>query len=163
MKLHLKTLIKILLPALLSGPASAQVTMILPGGANPYIGTPVNLPGPLGGATTGMKIEFPTPRLTPDLTVTLTPMPVAESAIIRVFPVFPIPRIPSRPIIPMIRPTASRENVTHPLAQILPGLRVQFAAVEKRNSTNTFEKMFDGRSVQISLPERDLEAEIGAY
>lgn len=174
MKLQLKTLSVILL---LAGPAAAQVRVSLPGGSNPYIGAPVHLPAPSISPALGMRIELPAPRLNPGLTVTLAPTPSAAVAIMGVFPVLPLPMIPSRPVIPAIRPSASRENVAHPLAPVLPGLGAQFAAAEKNDDwkKDLGDGLFDGRfipsrnpelvrpSERLTLPETDLEAEIGAY
>ncbi len=179
MKLSLKTVVAVLLPALLSVPASAQFRAILPGGANPYIGAPVILPSPAINPIAGMRIDLPAPRLNPGLAVTLAPAPApsAAVAIMGVFPILPIPMIPSRPVVPVVRPAASRENVAHPLAPILPDLRAQFGTAEKNNDwqKELAEGLFDGRliparkpapvrpSVRVTLPEADLEAEIGAY
>lgn len=179
MKLQLKTLSVLLL---LAAPASAQVRLILPGGSNPYIGAPVTLPGPAINPLAWMRIELPAPRLNPGLTVSLAPTPSAAVAIMGVFPILPIPMIPSRPVVPVIRPTASRENVAHPLAPILPGLGAQFAAADSaavpKNDDwkkDLGEGLFDGRFVpsrkpepvrpseRMTLPEIDLEKEIGAY
>ena len=86
--------------------------------------------------------------------------------------------IPSRPIVPVLVVTAARENVTHPLAVIMPGLRVQLGEAaqkkEKSSKNKKLEDLFDGRrgkEIQepvrpaqiIGLPEQDLEKEIGAY
>jgi len=177
MKLQQKTFLAILLPAILAGSAAAQMRMVLPGGSNPYIGAPISLPGPISAPISGMKIELPAPRLNPSVSITLAPTPLAAVAIMGVFPVLPIPMIPSRPVVPAVRPAASRENVAHPLAPILPGLGAQFAAAEAKNDwrKELGEGLFDGRLIparkpapvraghNISLPERDLEIEIGAY
>lgn len=177
MKLQLKTLSRILLPLLLSAPAAAQVRAILPGGSNPYIGVPATLPGPAINPVAGMRIELPAPRLNPGLSVKLAPTPSTLIPIMGVFPILPIPMIPSRPVVPVVRPAASRENVAHPLAPILPGLGAQFATAEKKNDwqKELGEELFDGRLIPsrkprplrpgeyVTLPETDLEAEIGAY
>lgn len=181
MKLHLKTLSATLLPALLAGTAAAQVVRGLPGGYNPHIGAPVALPGPIGAPVTGVKIELPAPRLNPGLAVSLAPAPAV--AVMAVIPALPMPRIPSRPIVPVIHPTAARENVAHPLAPILPSLRVQLdeAKAKKDWHKDLGEEVFDGRLIpnrrgvvvvptapspvrpsrRVSLPEWDLESEIG--
>lgn len=177
MKLQLKTVIGILLPAVLAGSAAAQAVRILPSG--PGIGAPIYFPGPVTGPTAQIKIELPSPRLNPGLTVTLAPV------VMGVFPALPMPMIPDRPIIPAIRPIAVRENVAHPLAPILPGLKAQLSEVDKKNDwkKEIGDGLFDGRLIperkpvvepsdrpapvrpgrQISLPEADLEREIGAY
>ena len=185
MKLQQKTFLAILLPAVLAGSAAAQVRMVLPGGSNPYIGAPAYLPVPISGPVAGMKIELPAPRLNPGMAITLAPTPAAYVAVMAVIPVLPIPMIPSRPIVPIIRPMATRENVAHPLAPILPGLGAQFGTADKKNNwqKEISENLFDGRliperkvivdprngsapvrpSSNIGLPEHDLEIEIGAY
>jgi len=179
MKLQLKTLSRVLLPLLLSVPAAAQVRTLLPGGSNPHIGSPIRLPGPSINPVAGMRIDLPAPRLNPGLSVNLAPTPSAPVAIMGVFPILPIPMIPSRPVVPVVRPSASRENVAHPLAPILPGLGAQFseAASEKKNDwqKELGEELFDGRLIPsrkpapvrpgeyVTLPEADLEVEIGAY
>jgi hypothetical protein len=170
MNLQLKTSLSFLLPALLAGSAAAQVVSIFPGAWAPSIAI-------LPGRTPVMRIELPSPRLDPGLTITLAPV------VAGVFPALPLPRIPSRPIVPIIRPVASRENVAHPLAAILPGLGVQLGAAEKKEPADAAENrrreildhLFDRRpapsqepepvrpSRQIGLPERDLEKEIGAF
>lgn len=185
MKLQMKTVLAILLPVVLTGSAAAQVRMALPGGSNPYIGAPIYLPGPISGPVAGMKIELPAPRLNPGMAITLAPTPAAYVAVTAVIPLLPIPMIPSRPIVPVIRPMATRENVAHPLAPILPGLGAQFGSAEKKNNwqKEISENLFDGRLIpergtvvdprdsenpvrpgrNIGLPELDLEREIGAY
>lgn len=181
MKLQLKSFSVILLPVLLAGAASAQVVRGLPGGYNPHIGAPVTLPGPVVSPSIGMKIELPAPRLNPGLSVSLAPAPAV--AVMTVIPVLPMPRIPSRPIVPIIHPTASHENVAHPLAPILPGLRVQLdeAKAKKDWRKDLGDEVFDGRLIpnrrnvvvvptapspvrpsrRVTLPEWDLESEIG--
>lgn len=181
MKLQVKPLL-LLLPALLAAPAVAQVRVVLPGGNNPYIGAPAYLPGPAVTPLNNMRIDLPAPSLNPGLAISLAPTPNAAVAIMGVFPVLPIPMIPSRPIVPVIRPEATRENVAHPLAPILPGLGAQFAANDRtvngepvKVRRDALDNLFDGGrkpapqpspvrpSRRVTLPESDLEHEIGAY
>jgi len=158
----------------LAGSASAQVTSILPGGrGNLYIGTGVNLPGPMSNIVISPRINLPAPLLTPTVAFTLAPAPLA--AAIPVLPVALPVAVPQHAIV------AERENVTMPY----PALRAQFGAASKDApakdtvaSREKLENMFDGRRQPSeknddlgpvrsdrhqSLPEHDLESEIGAY
>ncbi len=164
------------LSLLLAGSASAQVTIILPGGrGNLYIGTGVNLPGPVSNIGINPRINLPAPLLTPTVALMLAPVPVAAA-----IPVLPV----ALPIaVPQHAIVAERENVTMPY----PALRAQFGAASKDapakdivSSREKLENMFDGRRQPTqknasgdlgpvrsdrhqSLPEHDLESEIGAY
>ncbi len=163
------------LSLLLAGSASAQVISILPGGrGNLYIGTGVNLPGPASNIVISPRINLPAPLLTPTVALTLAPVPVAAA-----FPVLPV----ALPVaVPQYAIVAERENVTMPY----PALRAQFGAASKEASSpkdaaasrEKLENMFDGRRQPSekndglgpvrsdrhqSLPEHDLESEIGAY
>lgn len=163
------------LSLVLTGSASAQVTSILPGGrGNLYIGTGVNLPGPVSNIVISPRINLPAPLLTPTVALTLAPVPMA--AAIPVLPVALPTAIPYHSII------AERENVTTPS----PALRAQFGAAAKTAAApkdavaprEKLDNLFDGRKNEKSvnddlgpvrsdrhqsLPEHDLESEIGAY
>ncbi len=163
------------LSLVLAGTASAQVS-ILPGGrGNMYIGTPSILPGPMGNAVISPRINLPAPLLSPSVALTLAPVPMAAA-----IPVLAV-TLPAA-IIPMNHIVAERENVTIPF----PALRAQFAAPAKDGSAKDsaasrekLENLFDGRRQPAekasddlgpvrsdrhqSLPENDLEREIGAY
>lgn len=154
----------------LAGTASAQVTSILPGGrGNLYIGTGVNLPGPMSNIVISPRINLPAPLLTPTVAFTLAPVPMA--AAIPVLPIALPTAIPHHSIV------AERENVTMPY----PALRAQFGAASKDAAAprEKLDNLFDGRKPgekgvnddlgpvrsdrHQSLPEHDLESEIGAY
>ncbi len=145
---------------LLAGSASAQIVSILPGGrGNIYIGTPTNLPGPLSNIVISPRISLPAPLLTPTVALTLSPVPMASAF----------------PALPIALPT---------VALPYPALRAQFAAPAKDGaakdvvaSREKLENLFDGSKKNgaddergpvrsgrhVSLPEHDLENEIGAY
>ncbi len=165
------------LTLILATSASAQMISILPGGrGNLYIGTPTTLPGPVGGILISPRISLPAPLLTPALSVTLAPAPV----VIPVIPATPV--MPTLPIsaIPEHRwKLAAHENIALPYPT---ALRAQFAAPSQGDSAKDsaaarekLENLFDGskdRSEKSSpvrsdrhqsLPEHDLESEIGAY
>ena len=164
----------------LAASASAQVTSILPGGrGNLYIGTQATLPGPVPNIVISPRINLPAPLLTPTVALNLAPVPMAAA-----IPVLPV-ALPSA--VPAIRVTASRENVA------LPGaLQARFSAPSKETAQTKevaaarelneqreqLENLFDGRRApkgtddefgpvrsgrHVSLPEHDLESEIGAY
>jgi len=151
--------------------ASAQVISILPGGrGNLIVGMPTNLPGPIGNAVISPRISLPSPLLTPAFA--LTPAPVLAAA--AVTPVLPVAAIPQSRIL------AVHENVALPY----PALRAQLAAPAKDSASTDaarekLEDLFDGRRQPSeknsnglspvrsdrhqSLPENELEREIGAY
>ena len=169
------------LTLILATSASAQMISILPGGrGNLYIGTPTTLPGPVGGIAISPRISLPAPLLAPALSVTLAPVPVIAPIVIPVVPVTPL--IPALPIsaIPEHRwKLASHDNVALPYPS---ALRAQFAAPVQGDSAKDsaaarekLEGLFDGSKDRSeknspvrsdrhqSLPEHDLESEIGAY
>lgn len=162
------------LSLVLAGTASAQVTSILPGGrGNLYIGTGVNLPGPAANIVISPRINLPAPLLTPTAAFTLAPVPMA--AALPTLPVALPVAVPQQAIV------AERENVTMPY----PALRAQFGAANKDAAApkevvaprEKLDNLFDGRKPKNasedlgpvrsdrhqSLPEQDLESEIGAY
>lgn len=160
--MNIKTVLPVL-TLILSTSASAQVTSILPGGrGNLYIGTQATLPGPVPNIVISPRINLPAPLLTPTVALTMAPAPAA------------------------VRVTAARENVA------LPGaLAARFSAPSKdaaqakdvsaarelNEQRERMENLFDGRRAakdedefgpvrsgrHVSLPEHDLESEIGAY
>jgi len=161
---------------LLATSASAQVISILPGGrGNLYIGTPTTLPGPMGNIVISPRISLPAPLLAPSISMTAAPTPM-----IAALPVLaiasPIPALPAAAI-PQQRILAVQENVAMPN----PALRAKFAAPAKDASTKeaareNLDHLFDNRPApknddrspvrsdrHQSLPEQDLESEIGAY
>lgn len=164
------------LSLILATSASAQVTSILPGGrGNLYIGTPMNLPGPAANIVISPRINLPAPLLTPVSPMMLAPVPASmmEAALAR--PVA-LPVI----VTPMSRVTAERENV----AVSNRALRAQLSAPAQGDAPaapkeiaaerEKLENLFDGRRRPAekspvrsdrhqSLPEQDLESEIGAY
>ncbi len=169
----------VLLSTILATSASAQVS-ILPGGrGNLYIGNPTTLPGPAANIVISPRINLPAPLLTPSVVMSLSPVLTAAAipAMPAALPVMPAAAIPSARII------AERENVAIPY----PALRAQFAAPSKEvnpakdavANREKLENLFDGRRRPVrnaedelgpvrsdrhhSLPENDLEREIGAY
>lgn len=172
MNTKMKTLL-CTLSLILATSASAQVTSILPGGrGNLYIGTPMNLPGPAANIVISPRINLPAPLLTPVSPMMLAPVPASmmEAAMAR-----PI----ALPVVvtPMSRVTAERENV----AISNRALRAQLSAPAKSETPKDvkaerekLDNLFDGRRQPAekspvrsdrhqSLPEQDLESEIGAY
>ena len=167
-----------LLSLILASSASAQMSTILPGGrGNIYLGNAINLPGPTANIVISPRISLPAPLLSPTIALTLAPVPMAAYAVIPVLPI----SLPAA--IPAIRVTAERENVAFPSA-----LRARFAAPSKDAAPakdvvaarEKLENLFDGRKQPAekssvddlgpirsdrhhSLPENDLEKEIGAY
>jgi hypothetical protein len=160
------------LPLALAAAAHAQ-TYSLPGGYNPLIGLPAILPTPVNNPLAG-SITLPAP--------TLTPTVIAPSVKIDV-PLLPVTLVPG---LPAIRLVASKENAVNPLAAILPngGKANLTAAVEPKKDegkkADRLDELFDGKTKKgrvdlpadelggtrparrISLPEWDLEREIGA-
>lgn len=172
------------LALILATSASAQMISILPGGrGNLYIGTPTTLPGPAGNLVISPRINLPSPLLAPSVAMTLAPAPVP--AAVPVLPVTPVVVIPALPV--SVLPEhmwnlSAHENVPLPY----PALRVKLAAPAKdgsaaqdpkasRESRENLDNIFDGRKPleksdspvrsdrHQSLPEHDLESEIGAY
>lgn len=170
------------LSLILATSASAQVASILPGGrGNIYIGTPMNLPGPVSSVVISPRINLPAPLLTPAISATLAPVPVVMAAAIPAqlpTPVIPVaPTKPDLPISALPDHLWKLENVTISY----PALRAKFAASAADNTPKdaaaereALENLFDGRKQPSekspirsdrhqSLPEQDLESEIGAY
>ncbi|MBI4060391.1 MAG: hypothetical protein HY403_03070 [Elusimicrobia bacterium] len=126
--------------------ASAQVTAILPGGRGGMnIGMPLPLPGMTPNISITPRVAMPAPSLAPSIALTLAPVPTAAG-----IPVLPaaIP-LPERPAAPAA--DASSKD-----------------AVDARQK---LDDLFDGRKQpseavrsgrHMSLPEHDLESEIGA-
>jgi len=168
MRNQLKTLIKILLPAaVLAGSAAAQQMTILPGALG---ATRVHCPGP---------VILQPMVLAPKIGHLAMPIPVLP-----VNPLLPVPRI--MPVAPEIMPMM-------PARPVLPIMPVRYAALNaalaapaqagpaKPDGDGKLGELFDGRpaepvksavdnrpapvrpSRRITLPESDLEAEIGAY
>lgn len=164
----------------LSAAASAQTVTILPGGAgNLFVGQPVTLPSPFSIPTINPRIGLPGPVLTPALTVALNPTPMTSAAIVAV------------PLLSKNMPTAIpvlHKTLPGAVAPALGGMKLSAASTGDKAKTDEarrkLDEQFDGRqSVEkssvdtrptrrepatsggrhISLPERDLESEIGAY
>lgn len=177
----------ILLTTILATSASAQVN-ILPGGrGNIYIGTPMNLPSPAANIAISPRISLPAPLLTPTVALTLSPVMVAAA-----IPVLPVALPSAIPVMPVSLPSPHAEehvyevkalkmaqplalmhsiNLSAPVKDSTPAKSVA-AAGEKLDG------LFDGRKDEKtgtdesgpvrtdrrqSLPENDLEKEIGAY
>lgn len=171
----------LLLPALLAlcAGASAQTIAGLPGGAgNLYVGQPATLPSPFSIPTISPRLILPSPSLAPALTAaTLTP---TISAAIVALPASRKSMPVAVPVLPKTFPGA--------VAPALAGLK--FSAASTGDSARTdaerrkLDESFDGRPEDdksavdarptrrkpaasggrhVSLPERDLESEIGAY
>ena len=170
------------LSLVLAGSASAQV--ILPGGrGNIYIGTPTYLPGPVPNIVISPRISLPSPLLAPSVAFVLAPVPMAAA-----IPVLPVALPSAIPFMPMSLPTVNPGHAEiHQMAiAIQPrALRqISLAAPTADGkvvvpSTEKLEGLFDGRRQpaekgedelgpvrsgrHVSLPEHDLESEIGAY
>ena len=168
-----------LLSLILASSASAQMSTILPGGrGNIYIGNAINLPGPSANIVISPRISLPAPLLSPSVALTLAPVPMAAYAVIPVLPI----ALPAA--VPAYRITAQRENIAIPGALI-----AHFASAPSKDATpakdaiasrEKLNNLFDGRKQPAekspvdefgpvrsdrhhSLPENDLEKEIGAY
>lgn len=170
-----------LLPLILAASASAQVS-ILPGGrGNLYIGNGINLPGPAANVVISPRISLPAPLLSPTVALTLAPAPLAGTAVIPVLPV----------ALPVALPAPSAAPAQPLIAQsvVIPGaLIARFASATAKEDAPVKDKiaqrekldnLFDGRRQpvkpgedefgpvrsgrHVSLPENDLEREIGAY
>jgi hypothetical protein len=157
MKNQLKMFVKILLPAAaLAGSAAAQEIAMFPGA---FGGARVHCPGP---------VILQPMSLVLDLGHLAMPIPVLPAN-----PLLPMPRI--APLTPEIMPMM-------PARPVLPIMPVRYAALSKALAApakaepaqadapgNKLGEFFDGRSApvapsrRINFPERDLEAEIGAY
>ena len=176
----------------LAGSASAQMISILPGGrGNLYIGTPTTLPGPMGNIAISPRISLPAPLLAPSITVALAPTPAPAQVPVPVqIPAPALPILPVTPVMPNLPVSvipehmwnfSAHDNVPLPY----PALRVKLAAPSKDGSAKdaaaareNLDNLFDGRRQPTekkddlgpvrsdrhqSLPEHDLESEIGAY
>lgn len=178
-----KTALLSTLALILATSASAQVTSILPGGrGNIFIGTPMNLPGPVSGPVIAPRISLPAPLLTPAVAMAPAPAPTPVQVPVPVIPVIPaLPPLPVSVIPEHLWKLSAHENVK--LAY--PALRATMAAPAKDASTQDpaargekLDDLFDGRRSPSrksddlgpvrsdrhqSLPEQDLESEIGAY
>ncbi len=175
------------LTLILATSASAQMISILPGGrGNLYIGTPTTLPGPMSNITISPRITLPAPLLAPSITVALAPAPVPAQIPVPVLPILPVtPVVPALPV--SVIPEhmwnfAMHDNVPLPFPS---ALRAQLSAPSKDGSAKDaaasrekLDNVFDGRKLPSektddlgpvrsdrhqSLPEHDLESEIGAY
>ncbi len=148
------------LALILACSASAQMTAILPGGrGNLYIGTPMTLPGPMSSFAINQRIRLPSPLLNPS--VALAPAPV--------------PMTTATPILLVTIPRAFQATRFASPAQDAAAAKDSVAAARE-----TLDTVFDGRKQRKeksssddlgpvrpdrhhSLPENDLEKEIGAY
>jgi hypothetical protein len=168
---------------ILATSASAQVTSILPGGrGNILIGTPMNLPGPIPNIVISPRISLPAPLLAPSIALTAAPAPTPAQ--------LPVPVIPVTPNLPPLPISAIPDHMwklnAHEGVLPYPALRAQLSAPAKDGSAKDstaargekLDNLFDGRRKPAeksddlspvrsdrhqSLPEQDLESEIGAY
>lgn len=159
MKIKMMTFVSTL-TLILATSVSAQVISILPGGrGNPYIGTPTTVPNSMSNIVISPRINLPAPLLAPSVAPTLSPVPMAAA-----ISIMPTPRI--MPIMP-IRYSAHR-------VQLAASTKDVVAAPEKRDDIFDGRKQPDGKNAsddldpvrsdrRQSLPENDLEKEIGAY
>jgi len=184
MNTKMKTLLTTL-SLILATSASAQVTSILPGGrGNIYIGTGVNLPGPVPTIVISPRIGLPAPLLAPSIVLAAAPAPTPAQT--------PVPAQIPNPIIPVIAPTMPSLPISaipehmwklnaHEGVLPYPALRAQLSAPAKNDAPkdkaaerDALDNLFDGRRQPAekspvrsdrhqSLPEQDLESEIGAY
>jgi len=172
------------LSLILAGSASAQVISILPGGRGGlYIpSTPSTVPGPLGNVP---RLYLPGPLLTPTVALTLAPVPFGIA-----IPMLPIsPMMPTHEILPAPRAVPVPLPKISPNMPIqYAALRGAALSAPSKDaaapsdaaiaSRAKLEKLFDGRTSaekaeddlgpvrpgrHVSLPENDLEKEIGAY
>jgi hypothetical protein len=172
------------LALILAGSASAQVISILPGGRGGlYIpSTPSTVPGPLGNIP---RLYLPGPLLTPTVALTLAPLPNGIS-----IPMLPItPMMPAHEILPAPRAVPlplPRISPNMPIQYAAlrgamlaaPSKEAEAPSASAAPSQAKLEKLFDGRTSSekaeddlgpvrpgrhMSLPENDLEKEIGAY
>lgn len=161
---------------ILATSASAQVTSILPGGrGNLYIGTPMNLPGPAANIVISPRINLPAPLLTPVSPMLLAPVPASmmEAALVR--PVA-LPVV----VVALDHAAAQRVSAANSNRALRANLSAPSAAAkditpkELPADREKLENLFDGRRQPAekspvrsdrrqSLPEQDLESEIGAY
>ena len=181
MNIKMKTVLSTF-PLILAVSASAQMISILPGGrGNLFVGTPANLPGPLTGIVITPLVTLSAPALTPAIALAPAPVPVAQIPV----PALPvIPAMPSIPALPMSKIPEHMWNLSAHgnVAMPYPALRVKLAAPAKDGSAQetpksreNLDNLFDGRDERSeknspvrsdrhqSLPEHDLESEIGAY
>lgn len=166
----------------LASTASAQTVFSGPSG-NVNIGSPVILVGrsALGNCP---KVELTPLALTPAFTPVFSPVPMGPS-----LPMLPInPILPNGPMLPMPAPVMpGRSTPVMPVVASLSALNsVKLSAPAKEGAPakdvlaarEKLDKMFDGKgepveredrsgpvrsSRHVSLPENDLEKEIGAY
>ena len=172
------------LTLILATSASAQMISILPGGrGNLYIGTPTTLPGPMGNIAISPRISLPAPLLAPSISVALAPAAVPVPVVVPILPVTPVmPALPISAIPEHMWNFAMHDNITLPYPT---ALRAQLSAPSKDGSAKDaaasrekLDNLFDGRRQPTekkddlgpvrsdrhqSLPEHDLESEIGAY
>ena len=172
-----KTTILTVLLALVPAAALAQNITILPGGrGNIFVGTPMTLPSPYTNPVISPRISLPAPLLTPALSVALNPTLIIAAAAVEAIPAAPktLPSaIPSAPIyFPSVTPalgTLSLSAGSTPDKPLPAGtqrekLDEKFDGrkiVEKKDAVDPRGPFSRGR--HVSLPEQDLESEIGAY
>ncbi len=137
--------------------ASAQMTMTLPGGrGNLYIGTPLTLPSPLTNIVISPRINLPAPQFTP--TGALTVAHVSRTVAIPVLPV-------ARPrALQATRLAASAQDAAKDVVAARETLDVIFDGRRQPDEKSSSDDLGPVRSDRHqSLPENDLEKEIGAY
>lgn len=173
--------LSILALALFAASASAQVFSPI-ARINP-LGLPTVLPSPTIGPIARPSLGLPAPALTPSLVLSapaLAAAPLAPSAVaasaVAVFP-NPVANISTYDV------NVRHENVRHPMSPVLPGLTVHLAANDNgphaapsQQDKDDLDNLFDrgttpsaipagrepvGDSRHISLPEWDLERELG--
>ncbi len=173
-----KTILALLV---LSSPASAQVASQLPGGRGSlYIGSAISLPGPAAGVVINPRISLPAPLLTPAIAVFPAPASI---------PALPVSEVAAKPL---ALPAAHAATALALPSAIPPAaLTLQLGAASTGDSApvtkeqlaqrERLDGLFDGARLpadrreradergpirsgrHVSLPENDLEREIGAY
>jgi hypothetical protein len=167
----------------LAGSASAQTISILPGGRGGlYIpSTPSTVPGPLGNIP---RLYLPGPLLTPAVALTLAPIPGIAIPMLPLNPMMPAHEIlPAPRAVPLPLPRISpnmpiQYAALHGAMLAAPSKEAAAPSASATPSQAKLEKLFDGRTPaekaeddlgpvrpgrHMSLPENDLEKEIGAY
>lgn len=177
-----KTILALLV---LSAPASAQVVSNLPGSRGSiYIGSAVNLPGPVTNTVIAPRISLPAPALTPALTILPAPVVSHEIPLLpatEIVAIKPLALPAKQPAMPVVLPSAIppaaltlQLGAASKSEKALPPVTPEQLAQRER-----LDDLFDGRGADrreradqrgpirsgrhVSLPENELEREIGAY
>lgn len=177
-----KTILALLV---LSAPASAQVVSNIPGSRGSIIvGTGVNLPGPIGSAVITPRISLPAPVLTPALTILPAPVVAYEIPVLpatEIVAIKPLALPAKQPAMPVALPSAIPPSALtlHLAAASKAEAPVPPVTKEQLAQRERLDDLFDGRGGDrreradqrgpirsgrhVSLPENELEREIGAY